>query len=86
VANRSTKIRTNGDLRGTPHVRLLGAHGEDLGEMSLAHALRAAMATGLDLVFFSARQSSIVSSRVAAKRSIAARWVAWSWAREETRM
>ena len=50
MANRSTKIRINGDLRGTPHVRVIGARGENLGEMSLADALRAAMATGLDLV------------------------------------
>jgi translation initiation factor IF-3 len=50
MTNRSTRIRVNGELRGTPHVRVLDAHGEDLGEMNLAHALRAAMARGLDLV------------------------------------
>jgi translation initiation factor IF-3 len=45
-----TKIRLNGDLRGTPLVRVIAADGEMLGVMTLADALRAAMEAGLDLV------------------------------------
>src|SRR5262249_27107073 len=44
------KIRMNGDLRGTPRVRVLAASGEDLGVMPLSEALRLAMKEGLDLV------------------------------------
>jgi len=44
------KIRTNGDLRGTPEVRVTAANGEMLGVLSLASALRLAMEAGLDLV------------------------------------
>jgi len=44
------KIRMNGDLRGTPRVRVIGISGEDLGEMKLSEALRLAMKAGLDLV------------------------------------
>jgi len=47
---RETKIRINGDLRGTREVRVIGADGEMLGVMSLAHALRMAVKSGLDLV------------------------------------
>ena len=45
-----TKIRLNGDLRGTPSVRVIAADGGALGVMTLADALRAAMRAGLDLV------------------------------------
>lgn len=44
------KIRVNGELRGTPHVRVVGSDGSTLGIMTLAEALRAAMKEGLDLV------------------------------------
>jgi translation initiation factor IF-3 len=44
------KLRVNGDLRGTPHVRVIDADGEMLGVMTLAEALRHAMKAGLDLV------------------------------------
>jgi hypothetical protein len=44
------KIRINGDLRGTPSVRLIGSSGEMLGVMTLAEALRRALQEGLDLV------------------------------------
>jgi hypothetical protein len=44
------KIRVNGDLRGTPRVRVISADGKMLGEMPLAAALRAALQAGLDLV------------------------------------
>ncbi len=44
------KIRINGDLRGTPRVRVIGSDGSMLGIMTLAEALRAAMKEGLDLV------------------------------------
>lgn len=44
------KIRANGDLRGTPHVRVIGSSGDTLGVMTLAEALRAAFKEGLDLV------------------------------------
>jgi translation initiation factor IF-3 len=44
------KIRKNGDLRGTPSVRVFGARGEMFGVMSLAEALRLALKEGLDLV------------------------------------
>ena len=47
---RSAKLRVNGDLRGTPRVRVIAADGEMLGVMDLADALRAAMKAGLDLV------------------------------------
>lgn len=43
-------MRMNGDLRGIPRVRVIGASGEDLGEMQLSEALRLAMKEGLDLV------------------------------------
>ena len=46
----SFKIRKNGELRGTPNVRVIAADGEMLGVMTLAEALRAAMKAGLDLV------------------------------------
>lgn len=45
-----TKIRKNGDLRGTPSVRVIGARGEMHGVMSLSEALRLALKEGLDLV------------------------------------
>jgi translation initiation factor IF-3 len=44
------RLRKNGDLRGTPSVRLIGASGEMLGVVTLAEALRAALEKGLDLV------------------------------------
>jgi translation initiation factor IF-3 len=44
------KIRINGDLRGTPKVRVIGPDGAPLGDMTVAEALRAAMKAGLDLV------------------------------------
>jgi translation initiation factor IF-3 len=44
------KIRINGELHGTPTVLVIGASGEELGEMRLAEALRLAMKEGLDLV------------------------------------
>jgi translation initiation factor IF-3 len=44
------KIRSNGELRGTPNVRVVGASGEQLGVMTLAEGLRLAMKEGLDLV------------------------------------
>lgn len=44
------KIRMNGELRGTPEVRVIASDGEPLGVMSLAKALRLAMKEGLDLV------------------------------------
>lgn len=44
------KIRVNGDLRGTPYVRVIAADGEPLGVMTLADALRTALQAGLDLV------------------------------------
>lgn len=47
---RESKIRINGDLRGTPRVRVIAASGEMLGVMTLAEALRAAVKEGLDLV------------------------------------
>ena len=46
----TVKIRINGDIRGTPRVRVIGADGVMLGEMTLAEGLRAAMKEGLDLV------------------------------------
>ena len=45
-----SKIRINGDLRGTPFVRVIGADGGMLGVLTLADALRTAMRAGLDLV------------------------------------
>jgi translation initiation factor IF-3 len=45
-----SKVRLNGDLRGTSHVRVIAADGEMLGVMTFADALRAAMSAGLDLV------------------------------------
>ena len=48
--DRSTKIRINGELRGTPRVRVIGRDGEMLGVMTLAAALRLALKEGLDLV------------------------------------
>lgn len=47
---RASKIRVNGDLRGTPEVRVIAADGEMLGTMRLADALREAVKAGLDLV------------------------------------
>ena len=44
------KVRRNGELRGTPNVRVMGSSGEQLGVMTLAEALRLAMKEGLDLV------------------------------------
>jgi translation initiation factor IF-3 len=44
------KIRRNGELRGTPKVRVLSSSGEQLGVMTLAEALRLAMKEGLDVV------------------------------------
>jgi translation initiation factor IF-3 len=44
------KIRINGELRGTPAVQVVGPDGEPLGVMTVAEALRAAFARGLDLV------------------------------------
>jgi translation initiation factor IF-3 len=44
------KVRRNGELRGTPSVRVMGSSGEQLGVMTLAEALRLAMKEGLDLV------------------------------------
>lgn len=48
--DRSRKIRINGAIRGTPRVQVIGGDGRMLGEMSLAEALRLALAKGLDLV------------------------------------
>jgi translation initiation factor IF-3 len=50
VLDRSLKIRVNGDIRGTPHVRVVAVDGEVLGVMTLAEALRLALKHGLDLV------------------------------------
>jgi translation initiation factor IF-3 len=47
---RTFKIRINGDLRGTPLVRVIASDGEMLGVMTLAEALRVAMKEGRDLV------------------------------------
>jgi hypothetical protein len=47
---RTSKIRINGDLRGTPRVQVIASNGEKLGVMTLAEALRLAMKEGLDLV------------------------------------
>jgi translation initiation factor IF-3 len=47
---RRLKLRVNGALRGTPHVRVIAADGQMLGVMELSDALRTAMAAGLDLV------------------------------------
>jgi translation initiation factor IF-3 len=47
---RTFKLRVNGDLRGTPEVRVIASIGEMLGVMTLAEALRLAMKEGLDLV------------------------------------
>ena len=44
------KIRINGDLHGTPSVRVIGSSGEMIGVMLLPDALRAAMKEGCDLV------------------------------------
>lgn len=44
------KIRMNGELRGTPHVRVISKSGEALGVVTLAEALRMAVREGLDLV------------------------------------
>jgi translation initiation factor IF-3 len=44
------KIRLNGELRGTPQVRVVAASGELLGVMTLAEALRLALEEGRDLV------------------------------------
>lgn len=40
----------NGELRGTPEVRVIASDGAMLGVMPLALALRLAMKEGLDLV------------------------------------
>ena len=45
-----TKIRINGDLRGTPRVDVIGSSGDRLGVMPVAEALRLAIKEGLDLV------------------------------------
>jgi translation initiation factor IF-3 len=50
-----TKIRINGDLRGTPRVDVIASSGERLGVMTLAAALRLAVKEGLDLVEVSPR-------------------------------
>jgi translation initiation factor IF-3 len=47
---RAFKIRINGDLRGTPPVRVIASNGEMLGVMPLAEALHLAMKEGRDLV------------------------------------
>jgi hypothetical protein len=47
---RTFQIRINGDLRGTPFVRVIASNGEMLGVMPLAEALRLALEKGLDLV------------------------------------
>jgi hypothetical protein len=47
---RPSKLRINGDLRGTPRVQVVASNGEALGGMTLAEALRLAMKEGLDLV------------------------------------
>ena len=44
------KIRINGELRGTPRVRVFGSSDEQFGVMTLSEALRLAMKNGLDLV------------------------------------
>lgn len=44
------RIRKNGELRGTPTVNVIGEDGGMLGAMTLAEALRKAVAAGLDLV------------------------------------
>ena len=44
------RIRKNGDLRGTPNVRVIGSSGQALGVMTLAQALSLAAKEGLDLV------------------------------------
>jgi hypothetical protein len=44
------KHRTNGELRGTPHVQVVDEHDAPLGHMALSKALRVALAKGLDLV------------------------------------
>jgi translation initiation factor IF-3 len=50
-------MRKNGDLRGTPRVRLIGARGEKLGVVPLAEALRRALAEGLYLVEINPKES-----------------------------
>jgi hypothetical protein len=40
------RIRKNGDLCGTPNVRLIGSSGQALGVMTLAQALRLAVKEG----------------------------------------
>ena len=47
---RTFKIRVNGELRGTPRVRVIAADGAMLGVINLADALRMAIESGLDLV------------------------------------
>jgi hypothetical protein len=47
---RAVKARSNGEIRGTPTVDLIGPSGERLGIVPLAEALRAALAQGCDLV------------------------------------
>ena len=54
---RGARIRKNGDLRGTPLVRVIAASGEILGVMPLSEALRRALAEGLDLVEVNPRAS-----------------------------
>jgi translation initiation factor IF-3 len=48
--DRNKKLRINGELRGTPRVRVIAPDGAMLGVMTLAAALRLALKEGLDLV------------------------------------
>ncbi len=48
--DRALKIRVNGEIRGTPRLRVVAVDGEMLGVMTLAEALRLALGQGLDLV------------------------------------
>jgi translation initiation factor IF-3 len=54
---RGYKVRKNGELRGTPRVRVIGASGAMLGVMTLSEALRLAVKQGLDLVEVNPRSS-----------------------------
>ena len=44
------KISINGEIRGTPRIRVIAADGKMLGVMRLAEALRLALRQRLDLV------------------------------------
>jgi hypothetical protein len=57
----SEKLRVNGDLRGTPEVRVVGEGSENLGVLPLAEALRFALSRGLDLVEVNPRAKPPVS-------------------------